>query len=263
MVSLVCCAAAVLTWPAAPATRRLRDLNGARRRTKLRPPRPSSVTIATTGAVAGWLVAGPGGAIAALLATVTARRRWQARGDLNRSLSAVDGLTEAVRSLVAGLRAGAHPADAAESAATDAHPTAATSMRALAAAARLGGDVRLALNVAGSQTLAPSLTRISRAWILAQRHGLPLADILDAVTRDLDQRVRFSRQVLARMAGPRTSATVLAVLPALGVVLGEAIGAHPLRMLTGPGHLLLAVGVALLCAGVAWCGRLTGQVVPQ
>ncbi len=65
------------------------------------------------------------------------------------------------------------------------------------------------------------------------------------------------------MAGPRTSATVLALLPALGVALGEAIGAHPLRMLTGPGQLLLAVGVALLCAGVAWCGRLTGQVVPQ
>jgi len=263
MVSLVCAAAAVLTWPATPAARRLRDLTGARRRVKLRLPRPSSVTLAATATVIGWLVAGPGGAIAALFATVTARRRWQARGDLNRSLSAVDGLTEAVRSLVAGLRAGAHPADAAESAATDAHPTAATSMRALAAAARLGGDVRLALEATSSQTLAPSLNRISRAWILAQRHGLPLADILDAVTRDLDQRVRFARQVLARMSGPRTSAMVLAVLPALGVALGEAIGAHPLLMLTGPGHLLLAIGVALLCAGVAWCGRLTVQVVPQ
>jgi tight adherence protein B len=75
--------------------------------------------------------------------------------------------------------------------------------------------------------------------------------------------VRFARQVLARMAGPRTSATVLAVLPALGVALGEAIGAHPLRLLTGPGQMLLAFGVALLCAGVAWCGRLTGQVVPR
>lgn len=263
MVSLACCAVAVLVWPAAPAARRLRDLTGGRRRHRVRAPRPSSVTLAATATVVGWLVAGAGGAVAALLATVTAWRRWRARGDLNRALSAVDGLAEAIRSLVAGLRAGAHPAEAADSAAVDARPEAAASMRAIAAAARLDGDVCLALRAAGSDTLASGLTRISRAWALAQRHGLPLADVLDAVGRDLDQRVRFSRQVLARMAGPRTSATVLALLPALGVVLGEAIGAQPLRMLTGPGQWLLAVGVALLCAGVAWCGRLTGQVVPR
>jgi tight adherence protein B len=211
----------------------------------------------------GWLVAGPGGAAAAVLATVTAWRRWRARGELHRSLAAIDGLAEAIHSLVAGLRAGAHPADAAEAAATDARPEAAASMRAIAAAARLDGDVRLALGAAGSQTLASALNRVSRAWALAQRHGLPLADILDAAGRDLEQRVRFARQVLARMAGPRTSATVLALLPALGVVLGEAVGARPLHMLTGSGQLLLAIGVALLCAGVAWCGRLTGQVVPR
>jgi tight adherence protein B len=260
MLSLLCCATALITWPATSAARRLRDLTGTRNRRRLRPPRPSSVTLATTAVVAGWLIAGIGGAVAALLATITAWRRWRARGELHCSLSAVDGLAEAIRSLVAGLRAGAHPADAAESAAVDAHPEAAASMRAIAAAARLDGDVRLALGT-GPQTTG--LARVSRAWTLAQRHGLPLADILDAVCRDLDQRVRFARQVLARMAGPRTSATVLALLPALGVALGEAIGAHPLHMLTGPGQLLLAFGVALLCAGVAWCGRLTGQVVPR
>ncbi|MGH3877243.1 MAG: type II secretion system F family protein, partial [Actinophytocola sp.] len=137
------------------------------------------------------------------------------------------------------------------------------SMRAIAAAARLDGDVRLALGATGEHTLASGLARVSRAWALAQRHGLPLADVLDAVGRDLEQRARFARQVLARMAGPRTSAAVLGLLPALGVVLGEAIGAQPLRMLTGPGQPLLALGVGLLCAGVLWCDRLTGQVVPR
>lgn len=262
MLTLICCATALFTWPATPATRRLRDLTGTRTRRRPRPPRPRSVTLTAMAVLAGWLVAGVGGAIAALLAAITAARRWRAKGDLTRALSAVDGLAEAIRALVAGLRAGAHPAEAAESAATDAQPEAAASMRAIAAAARLGGDVRLAL-AAGPHTLATGLVRVSRAWTLAQRHGLPLADILDAVGRDLEQRARFARQVLARMAGPRTSATVLAVLPALGVALGEAIGAHPVRMLTGPGQLLLAFGVALLCAGIAWCGRLTTQVAPQ
>ncbi|MGH3761298.1 type II secretion system F family protein [Actinophytocola sp.] len=263
MLSLVCCAAALLAWPSALATRRLSDLTGERRHRRLRPPRPSSVTLAATATAAGWALAGLGGAVAAFLVTVTAWRRWRARGELQRALSSVDGLAEAIRSLVAGLRAGAHPAEAAEAAAIDAQPAAAASMRAIAAAARLDGDVHLALRAAGPESLATGLARVSRAWALAGRHGLPLAEILDTVGRDLEQRVRFARQVLARMAGPRTSATVLAVLPALGVALGEAIGAQPLRMLTGPGQLLLVVGVALLCAGVAWCGRLTGQVVPR
>lgn len=263
MVSLICCAAAVLAWPTTRAAERLRDLTSDRPRRTLRRPRPSSITVAVVATVAGWLVAGPGGAVAALLATVTAWRRWRARGELNRSLSEVDGIAEAVRSLVAGLRAGAHPADAAESAALDAQPAAAASMRSIAAAARLDGDVGLALGTAGPHTTASSLARISRAWTLAQRHGLPLADILDAVGRDLEQRVRFARQTLARMAGPRTSAVVLALLPVLGIALGEAVGAQPLRMLTGPGQPLLAIGVALLCAGVVWCGRLTGEVVSR
>lgn len=262
MVSLLCCAVAVLTWPTTPATRRLRELSGERRRRHLRPPKPSSVTLVMAAIGVGWLIAGIGGAGAAFLATVTVRRRWRARGELNRSLAAIDGLAEALHSLVAGLRAGAHPADAADSAAVDAQPAAAGAMRAIAAAARLNGDIRLAL-AGTAQTLGSGLARVARAWTLAQRHGLPLADILDAVARDLDQRSRFARQVLARMAGPRTSATVLALLPVLGIGLGEAIGAQPLRMLTGPGQALLVVGVALLCAGVAWCGRLTNQVVPR
>lgn len=263
MVSLLCCALALLVWTGSPAAKRLRDLDlaGRRRRPLLRRPRPSSVTLTAAAAVAGWLIAGVGGAFAAALAAVTVWRRWRARGNLRRSLSAVDGLTEALRSLVAGLRAGAHPAEAAEAAAVDAQPDAAAPMRAIAAAARLDGDVGRALG--GAATLAGVLTRVSRAWALAQRHGLPLADVLDAVGRDLEGRVRFARQVLARMAGPRTSATTLALLPLLGIGLGEAMGAHPLHVLTSPGlgQVLLVLGIALLCAGVAWCGRLTGQVV--
>lgn len=263
MVSMVCCAIAVLGWPTAPAARRLRELTAERGRRRIRPPRLSSVTLTAAAVAAGWVVAGAGGAVAALLVTVTAWRRWRARGDLHRALASLDGLAEAIRALVGGLRAGAHPADAAESAAIDAQPAAAASMRAVAAAARLDGDLRLTLAATGPQSLADGLARVSRAWTLAQRHGLPLADLLDAAARDLEQRARFARQVLARMAGPRTSATVLALLPALGIALGEAIGARPLRLLTGPGQPLLALGVALLCAGVAWCARLTSQVMPK
>jgi tight adherence protein B len=172
-------------------------------------------------------------------------------------------LAEALRSLVASLRTGAHPARAAESAAEDAHPQAAAAMRAVATAARLDGDVSAALATARSPALATALGRVSTAWRLAQRHGLPLADVLDAVRSDLEQRARFTRQVLARMTGPRSSALALSLLPVLGIALGEVMGAYPLRQLTstGLGQVLLVLGVTLMCAGVTWSARITNRVV--
>lgn len=265
MVTAAVLCLAVLSWPTAPARARLHTLTPARRtRRAWHPPRPSSVTLTCTAAAAGWLVAALPGAITAALAVATAQRRWRAHEARTRSLTATTALAEAVHALVAALRAGAHPADAAESAATDAPPSAAAPMRAIAATARLDGDITRALSAA-APAATPVLHRIARAWSLAQRHGLPLADVLDAVARDLTQRVRFTRQVLARMAGPRTSATVLAVLPALGIALGELMGAHPLHVLTTTplGGALLVVGVTLLIAGITWCARLTTQAVPR
>lgn len=252
LTTAVLCLAA-LCWPTASARTRLHTLTAPSRPHRRRYPRLDTPAVTVAAAVAGWLLAALPGAAAATLATATARRRWRSRGAITRSLTATEGLAEATRSLVAALRAGAHPADAAESAALDAHPSAAAPLRALATAARLDGDVTQALPSTG----AP----LSRAWSLAQRHGLPLADVLDASARDLDRRARFTRQVQARMAGPRTSATVLALLPALGVVLGQAMGARPAHVLTAttPGRLLLLLGVALLCAGVTWCAHLTDR----
>jgi tight adherence protein B len=209
--------------------------------------------------VTGWLIAGLGGAAAATLLAITVRRQLRVHEANRTSLIATDGLAEALRSLVAALRAGAHPATAAESAAEDAPPETAATMRAIAAVARLDGDMATVLDTARN----PALGRLTKAWQLAQRHGLPLADVLDAVRRDLEQRARFARQVEARMAGPRSSALALTLLPAFGVALGTIMGANPLAVLTGTGlgQLLLLAGVALLCTGVTWSNRITTKAV--
>ncbi|HEX6353383.1 type II secretion system F family protein [Actinophytocola sp.] len=263
MVSLLLASLALLCWPDIRAGTRLRAITGQHSRKRFRAPRPSAVTAIVAAVVTGWLLAGPGGAVAAALLAATIRRQTTARAANRQSLTAMDGLAEALRTLVAGLRAGAHPAAAAEAAAEDAHSPIAPTMRAIAAAARLDGDITAVLDTTGSPALATALGRVATAWQLAQRHGLPLADVLDAARRDLDLRARFTRQVLARMAGPRSSALVLSLLPLLGIALGEGIGANPLRLLTssGLGQMLLVVGVALLCAGVAWSGRITNRVV--
>ncbi|MFC4854462.1 type II secretion system F family protein [Actinophytocola glycyrrhizae] len=262
MVSLLLTGLALLCWPDRRAGQRLRVLTGHQQRKRLRAPRPTAVTVTAAAVAAGWLAAGPGGAASAGLLAVTARRQLRARTENRRSLAAVDGLAEALRTLVAGLRSGAHPATAAEAAAEDAQPQTAGTMRAIAAAARLDGDMAAALADARSPALAPAIDRVVKAWQLAQRHGLPLADVLDTVRRDLEQRARSARQVLARMTGPKSSAAALSLLPVFGIALGEAIGASPLRMFTstGLGQLLLLAGVTLLCTGVVWSGRITSQV---
>jgi tight adherence protein B len=265
MVSLLLTSAALLCWPGRRTINRLRAITGHDSRKRLRTIRPTALTTTIAAVIAGWLVAGVGGAVAATLLAATIRRQLRARAESNQSLAAVDGLAEALRTLVAGLRAGAHPAAAAEAAAEDAHPPTAATMHAVAAVARLDGDLSAVVDTSRSPLVSVALSRLSTAWQLAQRHGLPLAEVLDAVRRDLEQRARFTRQVLARMAGPRSSAMVLSLLPMLGIALGAVMGADPLAVLTGTalGQVLLVAGVALQCIGLAWSTHITSRAVPR
>jgi len=263
MVSLALLGLGVLCWPARRSRTRLRGLCAERAARHWRLPRPGLLGVVAGAGGLGWLSLGPGAGVGAAVLSAVLWRRWRSRRRLLAGLDAMTALADAVRSLATGLRTGAHPAEAADLAAVDASPPAAGVLRAVAAAARLDGDIDRALATVTTPVLADALGRLGRAWVLAARHGLSLADVLDAVGRDLDQRARFSRQVLARMAGPRASATVLALLPAVGVALGEAMGARPLHVLTTTvaGQLLLIAGIALLCAGIAWSARLTERVV--
>ncbi|WP_156755043.1 type II secretion system F family protein [Actinokineospora pegani] len=262
MLSLLLLAGAIVSWPATASTRRLRALNP--HRTPRRVAQPKPVLLALAAAITGWFALGPAGAIAALLAGGTFLRARRERRRHHDTLSGVEAFTEAIGAFVTELSAGAHPASAAERVALDADPAAARALLATASAIRLGGDVGQAS--AGARlpaALTPVADQLGRAWALATRHGLPLAPILDAVRRDLDHRVRFARQVQARMAGPRSSAAVLAGLPVAGVLIGAAVGAAPLDVFKGSafGQGLLVFGVLLACAGTAWTARLTHQVV--
>ncbi|HKR51632.1 MAG TPA: type II secretion system F family protein [Pseudonocardiaceae bacterium] len=258
-------AVAVLCWPAGVGRGRLTELGRRREGTQVaagrRWPTQRSFLLLPVVLAAGLgaLVAGPGGGLAAAMVTATATARWRARRDRRVAAMAAIGLSDALGVLVAELRAGAHPSDAA-TAAADVTPALATA----AASARLGGDVPAALRSAGSAQLRSWLDRLADAWALADRYGIPLADLLDAVRSDTEQRVRFAADVEARLAGPRATAAVLAGLPLLGLALGHAVGAAPLRVLseTPVGQGLLVVGTGLACAGVLWSARLVSRAVP-
>jgi tight adherence protein B len=206
------------------------------------------------------LVLGVGGVIAGALLGLTLWRLYVERRKERVERGARQAIAEGLAAFVAELRSGADPARAALGAAEDAEPPAAEVFATVAATAQRGGDVEKALE--NNESAHAGVRQLARAWRLSGDHGVPLADVLEAVRDDLRRRAGFVRHVHARMEGPRASAAVLAALPVLGVLLGELTGSHPLGVLTGSGigQVLLVVGVALVCAGLRWSARLTKEV---
>jgi tight adherence protein B len=264
-LALAALAASIACWPVRSGVGRLRAMGllPPSRLPRLRITRPGPVVGIAAAGIAALVLFGLGVAVAVVVAGATGLCRWRARNELRGRLAATEGMAQALSGLVAELNAGANAAAAATAVAEDADPESAAVLVAVAGAVRLGGDVDRAVRQCSAS--APHLTGLLRplaaALTLARRHGLPTAEVLDAVRKDVDGRLRFSRQVQARMAGPRASGMVLAALPVVGIGLGQLMGAAPLRVLltTGIGQGLLAVGTVLVCAGLLWIAKLTAQ----
>ncbi|OLT48402.1 hypothetical protein BJF85_12870 [Saccharomonospora sp. CUA-673] len=300
--SVACCGIALMLWPGPQARIRLATLGGpgvVERirgwRTRLGRRRVRALALgAVMLGVTPWTGAGPATAAVLVGAAIAVHVRTRRRS--SRDVRAMARTAQTLRAMAGDLRAGAHPAHAAETAAQDADPDVAAVLAATAATARLGGEPELvrsrapdvatdaavgtAAGAVGRTTSdssashsvpdretvsAAALRRLAAAWSLARRHGLPLADVVDAVQRDVESRARLAAQLDARMAGPRASALMLAALPVLGVLLGEGMGAAPLTVLstTAAGQVLFVVGAGLLLAGVGWTAAITGRVTPR
>lgn len=228
-------AAIGLVPPPSPETARLRALRGRTGARDLRRsvPRVGIVLPALCGAVtlAGWSRLGFGTAVPVLPATAGAVAAATAavvlsRGAAERGRRRQAGrLVESVGTLAADLRAGQQPAEAL--AALDGGP--ATRHRAIGA-----------------------------VWAVSERSGAPAAAVLDRVEQDLRAREAQHREIAAQLAGARSTAGLLAILPVLGISLGAAMGAHPLSVLLGQprGQLALVVGVVLEALGVLWTARI-------
>jgi tight adherence protein B len=228
-------AAVALVRPPSPVTTRLRVLRGrtSARRLTLPANRIGVVLPAVLGAIglAAWsrlafgaalpVLPAAAGAVAAGTVAVVLSRNAAERG--RRRLAG--RLVESVGMLAADLRAGQQPAEA--MAALEGGP--ATRHRAVAA-----------------------------VWAVSERSGAPAAAVLDRVEQDLRAREAQDREIAAQLAGARSAAGLLAILPILGTGLGAAMGARPLTVLLGEarGQLALLVGVALEALGVLWTARI-------
>lgn len=129
---------------------------------------------------------------------------------------------------------------------------------AVLAAARFGGDVPDALRKAAREPGADGLAGLAACWRVAVDGGAGLAAGLDR----LDAALRAEREqregLRAQLAGAWSTVVVLALLPVVGLALGWALGADPLRVLlhTPAGLGCLAVGGLLEGAGLWWAARI-------
>ncbi len=265
IAALACAVAALLVAPPAGAARRF--ARSYPRRPRSCPPRPNAAVAVLPAALVAQAVGGVGAVVAVLVlaATLRIRRRRSARRRLRETerRHLLDGLDV----VIAELRVGAHPAAAAAVAAQECAGAAARGFAVGAARCRLGGSAADGLRdatVAGSGTppVCGDLERVADAWRVAERHGLALAELLAASRADLGGRIRFGHRTESALAGARASAAVLAGLPLLGILLGQSMGAAPLRVLLGGGlgGVLLALGTTLVCAGLFWTDAIVERV---
>ncbi|OJZ75688.1 hypothetical protein BRW65_03890 [Mycobacterium paraffinicum] len=254
-------AVALLVLPPSPR-RRLATVASYRRWHPLAGPRGAACLAA--GVVCSTAVLLPLTTVLAVAVVgATANLRYRRRRRIRCARREGQALEGALDVLVGELRVGSHPVRAFEVAAGETVGAVAESFRAVAARARLGADVAAGLRAAANASALPAhWDRLALCWQLASEHGLAIATLMRAAQRDIAERQRFSVRVTSNMAGARATATILAGLPTLGVLLGQLIGARPLAFLLNgrAGGWLLVVGSMLACGGLLWADRITDRL---
>ncbi|WP_245703574.1 type II secretion system F family protein [Streptomyces lushanensis] len=194
-----------------------------------------------------------GGALAVPLTRRSLRSRERRRARERRA----DGVVALCGAAAGELRAGLHPAQAlvAASGSTGGLGGAET---AVLAAARFGGDVPGALRLAAREPGADGLVGLAACWRVAVDGGAGLAAGLDRLEAALRAERERGEALRAQLTGAWSTVALLAVLPVVGLLLGSALGADPLRVLlhTPAGWGLLAVGGALEGVGLWWAVRI-------
>ncbi|MGW3103129.1 type II secretion system F family protein [Streptomyces sp. NPDC001100] len=214
---------------------------------------------------AGLVVAVLGASVVPVVAGavgVPLLRRMRLAGEARRARESCGDAVIALCSALAGeVRAGRQPGEALLRAALDSGGLG-EAQAAVLAAARFGGDVPGALTSAARQPGADGLLGLAACWRVAVDQGAGLAAGLDrlegALRADRNQRA----DLRAQLAGARATAVMLAGLPVLGLLLGAAMGADPLRVLlhSGAGLGCLVVGGLLEGLGAWWALRIVGGV---
>jgi tight adherence protein B len=195
------------------------------------------------------IVALGGLAVAAVVGERVRRSCAHSRSRRDCELAAI----EVTVALAAELRAGRTSAEALAAVAEIAGPLR-PALEAAHVAVVLGADAAQELSRAADLPGAEGLRGVSAAWAVSTSAGGRVAVVLERLSEAMDSDAELRQELAAVMAGPRATMTLLAALPALGLALGQAIGAHPLQLLVhrplgwgllGAAAVLDAIGVVV------------------
>ncbi|KQS99885.1 hypothetical protein ASG23_08355 [Cellulomonas sp. Leaf395] len=97
---------------------------------------------------------------------------------------------------------------------------------------------------------------------LSDELGAPLAGVLERIASAVAADEEADGERRAALAGPRSTAQVLAWLPLLGVALGALLGADPVAVVLsgGLGTASAVLGAAMLLLGRGWTAALLARV---
>ncbi|MEU5124778.1 type II secretion system F family protein [Streptomyces mobaraensis] len=207
------------------------------------------------GCLIGWWGDSPLPPLVAVVAVPLVRRRLDARERRRARERRSEAVIELCGTVAGELRAGRQPGEAVRAFDGEAFGPA---WAAVPAAARFGGDVPEALREAGRREGAEGLTGVAACWQVAVDGGAGLAAGLERVGQALSVERDQREELAAQLAGTRSTAVMLALLPAVALAMGTALGAEPLRVLlhTPAGLGCLALGGLLEGAGLAWTRRI-------
>jgi tight adherence protein B len=168
---------------------------------------------------------------------------------------------ELCQALMAELTAGRSAEDALCRAVAAVEPPDPAVVRPVAAAARDGGDVPAALAEAARAPGAEGLRRLAACWRVSTAVGGSLTVLVEGVITALREAEAHRRDLTAQLAGPRATVRLLALLPALGILMAVGLGMNPLGFLFGgPAGLgCLVAGAALDVVGVVWIRRMVAD----
>lgn len=166
---------------------------------------------------------------------------------------------EVTFALVGELRAGRTPAQALDAVAGFAGPLR-PALEAANRAVAVGADAADELSRAAVLPGAERLRYVAAAWSVADSAGGRVAVVLERLSEAMDSDDELRRELDAAMAGPRATIALLAGLPLLGLLLGEAVGAHPLHLLL---HRPLGWGLLSAAAILDGLGVLVTQAIAR
>ncbi|MFB7214016.1 type II secretion system F family protein [Streptomyces sp. NPDC056255] len=191
-------------------------------------------------------------------AAVPLVRRWLCRRALGKERERREaGVVALCGAIVGELRAGHEPGQALL-VALRGNGVMGAAEASVSAAARFGGDVPGALAQAAREPGLDGLAGVAACWRVAVDGGAGLATGLDRLEGALRAERRRREELRAQLAGAWSTVAVLALLPVLGLGLGAALGADPLRVLlhTPAGLVCLVTGGLLEAAGLCWAARI-------